>query len=186
MNEDDLRRLSDEEFRRLQERIQERVPETTHAESLTYEQAANKLGVKYERVAALVSQGVLIAQKHPRDAKKYLGSDQVAWYDLVRQGTDDDLPNPALVAQEASRRAAQAQAQPRVFDTWTELRHYIEQHMAGSDVADQLTSVIAAVAQHIATALVRDVLGVEPLAAADRARLSALLAALTQKGRQTP
>jgi hypothetical protein len=183
VNADDLRSLSDDDLRREQERIVERLSETSHAELLTYDQAAQRLGVKYERVAALVSQGFLIAEKHPRDARKWISSDQIAWYNRVRQGLDD-VQNPALIRQEASRRAAQATttmpAQPS--DTLLEVRHYVESHMPNSEAATHLNAALTEIAQHLAGELVGDAFGTEPLPAIERARLSGLLAALTQKG----
>jgi hypothetical protein len=171
----DLEALSDEGLRRLQERFYEEVPGATHSEALTYEQAAGRLGVKYERVAILVSQGVLIAEKHPRDAKKYIGSDQIAWYARVRQGTSD-LPNPARLGEEASRRSM-LQAQSPAHDTLAELRRYVNAHMQSTDTAAQLNALLATIARSIAGDLV-----MESLPGEERESLAALLGAIIQKG----
>ena len=184
MEEADLRRLSDDDLVREREWLLTHVPETTHLELLTYKQAAEALGVKYERVAGLVSQGILIAEKRPRDAKKYLGSDQIGWYQLKQQGKGEGHHNPKLVREEGERRATQVgQAQSR--DTLTELRRYVAEHMASTDAASQLNAALTEIAQHLAGTLVRETLGLEPLPAEERERRAALLAALTQKGGDT-
>jgi hypothetical protein len=179
VNADDLEQFSDVELQRLRERLVALVPDMTHAEALTYEQTADKLGVKYERVAGLVSSGVLVAEKHQHDARKWLSSDQVAWYRLKQRGKDEGLPNPALLRQEMSIRATQAQ--PKLRDTLAEVRAYVAEHMAGSQEASQLDTLLAKVAGHIAVTLALSTS--ESLPQEEREQLAALLAALTSKGR---
>ncbi len=176
MDTSDLSRLSDDEFRSVQGRVRELVPEVLHTELFTYEQAADKLEVKYERIATLVSQGVFVTEKRPRDARKYLSSDQIAWYERVRQGMDD-LPNPARVREEALRRSL-IQGQSQSSDTLAELRNYVTEHMAGTDTATQLNTILAAIASHITGTLI-----MESLPGEERESLAALLSAIIQKGR---
>ena len=180
MNADDFRHLGDDDLARERKWLLAHVPGTTHTELLTYQKAAEALGVKYERVAGLVSRGVLIAEKQPRDAKKYIGSDQIDWYQLKQQGKDEGHPNPVLIREEASRRAAQEQirAESQSFDTWTELRRYVNEHMESTDTATQLNTLLAAIAGHIAGTLV-----MESLPDEERETLAALLSAIIQKGR---
>jgi hypothetical protein len=179
---DQLSRVSDDELAHLRDRSLALVPDATHPELLTYEQAANVLGVKYERVASLVSRGVLIAEKLPRDARKWLGSDQVAWYRLKQEGKDGDLPNPAQLRGELSRRnAKQVRAQSQ--DTFADVRAYVAECMADSQAAHQLNAALEEIAKHLAGALARDAAGVEKLDEAERARLNALLAMLTGQRR---
>jgi hypothetical protein len=184
MNAEELRQLSDDELQRLRERLLALVPDMTHCAALTYDQAGQLLGgIKYERVAFLVSKGILVAEKdRPRDAHKRISSDQIAWYRLRQVGTDEGLPNPALLIAEMARRAELARARAEAPDTWADLCRYVDQHMAGSDVVGQLAMVIDAVARDIVGALVRDTLGVEKVTDEERNRLAALLAKLTQRG----
>jgi hypothetical protein len=176
MNADELRRLSDDDLVRKREWLLANVPETTHSELLTYEQAAKALGVKYERVAVVVSQGVLIAEKLPHDAKKYLGLDQIGWYRLKQQGKDEGYPNPKLVRDEVERRATLAR-QAQLYDTLTDVRTYVAENMEGTDTAAQLNTLLAAIASDIVGTLI-----MESLPDEKRERLTALLSTLTQKG----
>jgi hypothetical protein len=203
MDADDLRRLSDGELRRVQERLLALVPDATHPELLSYQQATaeEKLGVKYERVAALVSQGVLIAEKLPRDAHKWIGSDQIAWYRLKQRGMDEGLPNPALVRQEATRRvelrqrtaptAQLVESTPTVILGL--LGVVLALHLVGKELltkigaylgelTDNSDTILPELARNIAGALTRDALGLEPLPAEERALLVAVLDSLTKRG----
>jgi hypothetical protein len=170
--------MSDDELARVRDRLFALVPDATHPELLTYEQAANGLGVKYERVAGLVSRGVLIAEKLPRDARKWLSSDQIAWYRLRQEGKDEGLPNPARLREELSRRKAK-QNGAQSHDTLADVRSYVAERMAGSQAADQLNAALEEVAKHLAGALARDAASVERLDEAERMRLNMLLAMLT-------
>ncbi len=55
--------------------------------------------------------------------------------------------------------------------------------MAGSTVSERLNATITEIAQHITGEIVRDTLGMESLPDEERTQLTALLSALTSKGR---
>jgi|GEM_PF-4733531 len=181
MSADQLSRMSDDELKRMRDRSRELLPSTTHPELLTYEQAANRLGVKYERVAGLVSQGVLIAEKLPRDAHKWLSSPQIEWYQHRQAGKDEGLPNPIRLQEELSRRKAK-QLEEQSHDTLADVRAYVAERMSESQATNQLNAALEEIAKHLAGALARDTAGVEKLDEAERARLNALLALLTGRG----
>lgn len=182
MDADQLSRMSDDELARTQARLRDLVPDMTHPELLTYEQAAKVLGVKYERVASLVSRGVLIAEKLPRDARKWLSSDQIEWYRLRQEGKDEGVPNPALFREEQLRRKAD-QIGTETYDTLADVRAYVAERMADSEAASQLNTALVEIARNLAGALARDTAGVEKLNNAERTRLNALLTMLTGRGR---
>jgi hypothetical protein len=177
----DLSSLSDDALAGVEARLLALVPELTHPESLSYEQAANRLGVKYERVAGLVSQGILLPGKLPRDARKWLSSDQIAWYQLKQSSRDEGLPNPAMLREELARRQVrQIDSRPR--DTLADVRAYVTERMGNSPTADHLNTALEETAKHLAGALARDAAGAEQLDDAERVRLTALLALLTGRG----
>lgn len=143
---------------------------------VSYEQAAQALGLSTSDLAALVRASTLHPNAHNR-----LRSDEVNWYKRVRDG-EDAGKNPALQTEQAlAQREAEEASQPQPLDTLAILRQYVEQHMAGSEEVGRLDALLAKVAGHVAVTLALST--AVPLPEEERTRLFALLSALTQKGR---
>jgi hypothetical protein len=138
-------------------------------ELLNYEEAAEYLKLSRGRIGGLVMEGTLHAVKLPNTRFKYLRRKELDWYDGRRKGKNE--PNPVR----STSPAPQTPVPP--LDTLATLRQYVEQHMAGSEEASQLDTLLAKVAGHVAVtlALSKSI----PLPEDERAQLAALLGALT-------